>query len=114
MTSPYVTVTQPPRPAAPSAWPVVRAILAVLVLLIGLVLYVMIGFAAVVTWSGCFIECTGTDHRGGAELAMLAVAVLAAAPAIVAALYRSRGWLWAAGFVAAGGAVLVVLGLSAN
>jgi hypothetical protein len=121
MTSPYVTFPHPhphphpPAPAArPSAWPVLRVILSVALVLAGGFGFVIAGFIAIVTWSGCFIECTGTNHRAGAALALLAVALLAAGPALVAALYRSRTWMVVAGFAGATGTVLMLLGVSSN
>jgi hypothetical protein len=115
MTSPYMTFPHPPASAArPSAWPVLRVILSVAAVLAGGFGFVVAGFIAIVTWTGCFIECTGTNHRAGAALALLAIVLLAGGPALVAALYRSRTWLWVSAFAAAGGAVLMALGLASN
>ena len=113
MTSPYVTFPQQQTsPVHGSAWRVVRVIFAVFALLAGLLGFVMAGFAGIVTWTGCFIECTGGNHRDGGLLMLLAVVLLGAGPAVVAGLYRSRGWLCTA-IVAAGlGAVLLALGMS--
>jgi hypothetical protein len=115
MTSPYVTFPQQTQPEPrSSAWPVFRAILSVAAVLGFALAYVVAGFIAAVTWTGCFIECTGENHLAGGALAALAVALLAAGPALVALMYRSRGWLWVAGLAAAGGAVLLVLLVSTN
>src|SRR3954452_20824204 len=109
MTSPYVTFPQPAQPAKrPSAWPVLKAILAVLVILIGTVGFVVAGFVALIVWSGCFIECEGGNPLDGGALALLAIFLLAGGPAINAAMYRSRVWLWVAALAAAVGTALLV------
>jgi hypothetical protein len=115
MTSPYVTFPRPAQPAPrPSAWPVLRALLAAVLVLAGLVGFVVAGFVALVTWTGCFIECTGGNHRAGGALALLAIVLVAGGPAINAAMYRSRVWLWVAVSAAALGATVLVLLVSAN
>ena len=119
MTSPYVTFAQPqPQtqpPKAPAvrrgAWPVVRAFLAVGAVLGALFAAAVAAFASAVTWTGCFIGCTGEDHTNGALLAALAVALLASGPAAVAGLYRSRAWWWVTGLTALAGAVFMTLAL---
>jgi hypothetical protein len=113
MTSPYVSF--PPAPGArPSAWPVLRAMLATVVVLLGVVGFAIAGLIALLTWSGCFIECTGTNHRGGFLLALLAVISLASGPAAVSGLYRSARWMWGAAWAAGIGALLMTLVLAAN
>jgi phosphoribosylaminoimidazole-succinocarboxamide synthase len=64
-------------------------------------------------------DTTLAIYRRGAELAekagiLLAVALLAAGPALVALLYRSRAWLWVSGSAAAAGTVLLTLAISSN
>jgi hypothetical protein len=113
MTSPYVTFSQPPAPRS-SAWPVLRAILSVLVVLAGIAGFVIAGFIAVIVWTGCFLSCTGENHPGGAALGLLAVVFLAAGPGLVALMYRSRAWLNVAYAAAAIGSVLLTLALSSN
>lgn len=111
MTSPYVTF---PRPTVPpqrqSAWPVLRVMLSVAAVLGGAAGAVIAGFIAIVTWSGCFISCTGENHPAGAALAVLSIVLLAGGPATVAALYRSRIWLAVAGLAAFASTVLFVVG----
>ena len=116
MTSPYITFAQPQPEQAPrrSAWPVLRAILAVFVVLAGILGFLVSGFIALIVWSGCFIECTGGDRPEGGLLALLAVALLFAGPGIVAALYRSRVWLWVAVSAAGLGTALLVLFFAHN
>jgi hypothetical protein len=115
MTSPYVSFPRQPQPVSrPSAWPVFRAILSVAVILGCGFAYVIAGFIAAVTWTGCFIECTGGNHGAGAALGLLAVALLAAGPALVALLYRDRGWLWVSGSAAVVGAVLIAMVIGIN
>jgi hypothetical protein len=118
MTSPYVTFAQPqPQPEStqrPSAWPVLRAILSVFLVLAGLVGFLVAGFAALITWTGCFIECSGGNHPEGGALGLLAVALLAAGPSLVALIYRSKAWLWVAAFAAAAGTVLLALFVANN
>ena len=117
MTSPYVTFAQPQPPQPPSqqlpasrsAWPIVRAFLAVGAILGALFAAAIAAFASAVTWTGCFIGCTGEDHTTGALLAALAVALLSSGPLAVAGLYRSRVWLWITGFAAVAGAVFMTL-----
>jgi hypothetical protein len=87
-------------------------ILSVAVVLVGGFCALIAGFVAMVMWSGCFISCTGENHAAGAGLALLALALLAAGPALVAALYRSRAWLWVAAYTALGGALLMTLALA--
>jgi hypothetical protein len=109
-TSPYLMARTTPR----RTHPVLRALLAV-VAMIGAVLGALVtAFAASITWTGCFIECSGEDHVGGALLGLLAAAVLAAGPLAVAGLYSSRAWLRAAGAAFAVVLVLVVLMLGAG
>jgi hypothetical protein len=109
MTSPYMSfaATRTPSPTPtprPSAWPVLRAMLAVVVVVLGVLGALMAAFASVVVWSGCFISCTGANHRDGGLLALLAVVSLASGPAAVSGLYRSGRWMWvAAGTAVAGG-----------
>jgi hypothetical protein len=115
MTSPYMTFAQPAQPAPrSSAWPVLRVLLSVFLVLAGAVGFVVAGFIALFTWTGCFIACTGENHAAGGALALLAVALLAAGPALVALLYRSRAWLWVSGSAAAAGTVLLTLAISSN
>jgi hypothetical protein len=114
MTSPYVTFASPHPPAPRSAWPVVRAVLAVLALVGCVPLALLAAFVSAVTWSGCFISCSGTNHPAGAALALLAAALLATGPLLTAALYRSRAWLWVAGYTALGGVLLMALALAAG
>jgi hypothetical protein len=113
MTSPYVSFPSAPG-SRPSAWPVLRAMLATVVVLLGVVGFVIAGLIALLTWSGCFIECTGTNHRGGFLLGLLAVTSLASGPAAVSGLYRSARWMWGAACTAAIGGVLIALVLAAN
>jgi hypothetical protein len=115
MTSPYLTFAQQPAARTrTSAWPVLRVILSVAVVLAGVFCALVAGFIAMVTWSGCFISCTGENHAAGAALALLALLLLAAGPALVAALYRSRAWLWVAGCTAVAGALLMTLALASG
>lgn len=114
MTSPYVTFSPPPVPPRPSSWPVFKAMLAVLVLIGSGFLALVAGFAAIIVWSGCFIECTGGDHLRGAALALLAVTLLTAGPLLGYVMYRHRAWLAAAGFAATGGGMLLVAALAHN
>jgi hypothetical protein len=93
---------------------VLRAILSVFLVLAGVLGFVVAGFAALVTWTGCFIECTGENHRDGGLLGVLAVVLLAAGPALVALLYRSRAWCWVALTAAAVGTVLLTLAVGSN
>jgi hypothetical protein len=115
MTSPYVSFPSPaPTVTRPSAWPVLRAILAVVLILIGTVGFVVAGYVAVIVWTGCFIECEGGNHRDGGLLALLAVALLATGPALVALLYRSRAWLWVTASAAAAGTALLIFAIAGN
>jgi hypothetical protein len=115
MTSPYVAFPRQPQPAPRrSTWPVFRVILAVAAVAGGTLAYVIAGFIAVFTWTGCFIGCTGENRAGGAALGLLACALLAAGPGLVAVLYRSRVWLTIAGIAAAGGGALILLLIAGN
>ena len=107
MTSPYVTAPIQPSPARPSAWPVFKVLLSVAAVLIGGIGAVVAAFFAVITWSGCFLACTGTNHPAGGALALLAIGLLAGGPLTVSALYRSRGWVWVAVVTATVGALLM-------
>jgi hypothetical protein len=117
MTSPYVTspaVTATPKPGPSVEWRVVRALLSTAALVVATICALIAAFASAITWSGCFIECTGGNHRDGGLLALLAVGLLASGPAAVAALYRSRVWVMIAEATTAVGAVLLMLVLSSN
>jgi hypothetical protein len=114
MTSPYVAFPQPAKPTARSAWPVLRAVLAVFLVLAGVAGYVVAGFVSLVVWTGCFIECEGGNPLDGGALALLAIVLLAGGPVINAAMYRSRVWLWVAALAAAIGTAILVLFFSAN
>jgi hypothetical protein len=117
MTSPYVTspsVYATPKPGPSVAWRVVRALLSTAALVVATISALIAAFASAITWSGCFIECTGGNHRDGGLLALLAVGLLASGPATVAALYRSRVWVMIAEATTAVGAVLLMLVLSSN
>jgi hypothetical protein len=112
MTSPYVTS---PYVAAPArSHPVLRALLAVSAVVLGVVGFLIAGAIGLITWTGCFIGCTGENHAGGAALALLAVVSLASGPAAVSGLYRSAAWMRAAAATAAAGVVLALLVLGAN
>ena len=118
MTSPYVTgpasVSPPaPAPIAPRRewW---RAALSVLVCLAGVVGAVIAGFIALITWSGCFIGCTGENHVGGALLGLLAAVSLASGPAAVSGLYRSAAWMRVAVGTLAVAGVWILLVLADN
>ena len=117
MTSPYVTspyINATPKPGPSVAWRVVRALLSTFAVVVATICALIAAFASAVTWSGCFIECTGGNHRDGGLLALLAVGLLASGPAAVAALYRSRVWVMIAEATTAVGAVLLMLVLSSN
>jgi hypothetical protein len=93
---------------------VLRALLAVLAVLAGILGYLIAAAVAIVEWTGCFIGCIDADHRAGALFGVLAVALLGAGPGAVAALYRSRVWLRVAISAAGLGAALLVLAFSSN
>src|SRR3954451_7969975 len=102
MTSPYVTFPQQPEPARhTSAWPVARAVLAILSILGCVPVALLAAFWAAVTWSGCFISCETPNRVGGLVGAVIAVIALASGPVAIAGLYRSRTWLWIAAGTAA-------------
>jgi hypothetical protein len=93
---------------------VLRAFLSVGAVLAGIAGFVVAGFIAIIVWTGCFLSCTGEDHAGGAALGLLAVASLGAGPGLVALMYRSRAWLYAAYVAAATGALLLALAMANN
>ena len=105
MTSPYVLAPAPKR----EWW---RMALSVLVVVAGIAGAGIAGIIAAITWTGCFIACTGENHLGGALLGLLAALSLASGPAAVSGLYRSGAWMRAAVGVFGMGAfgILVVLG----
>jgi hypothetical protein len=90
---------------------VLRAVLAVAAVVASLLGALVAAFIAAITWSGCFIACTGENHAGGAALGVLAVLILAAGPVVVKALYSGAAWLRTAGWVGAGVLVVLALGI---
>jgi len=112
MTSPYLTQTAVPA-AAPSR-SVGRALLAGAVIAAGICGAVIAGIIALITWSGCFIGCTGTNHAGGAALAILAAASLASGPLAVSGLYRSARWMQFAVLTFVGTSLLALLVLAGS
>ncbi len=108
MTSPYVTL--PTRGTGRRA---LLACVAVVVLLLGVGGALLAAFAALVTWSGCFISCTGENHVGGMLIAAVGVLSLASGPVAVSGLYRSAAWMWCAFAAALAGGVLAFLMLVA-
>ena len=107
MTSPYVTFPTQPSRARPSAWPIFKVLLSVAAVLGGVIGALVAAFFSTVTWSGCFIDCSGANHPAGAALALLAVGLLAGGPLVVAALYRSRAWVWVGAATGSVGALLM-------
>ncbi len=82
-----------PSPVAshrPAIW---RIVLTVVVAVVAPPAAAVLGFVAVVTWSGCFISCTGADHTGGFLLGLLALSLLAAGPVLAWVLLRSGRWV---------------------
>ena len=80
---PTATATAPRRSVAAVIGTVVFTALSIPAALVA-------AFAAAVTWSGCFISCTGPDHVAGALLWLLVVAILSAGPALAAGVLRTR------------------------
>jgi len=80
----------PYPPAFPTVW---RIALTVVVAVVGPPTAAVLGFVAAVTWSGCFISCTGANHGGGFLLGLLALCLLAAGPVLAGVLLRSCGWV---------------------
>ncbi len=82
----------PPSQAShrPAIW---RIALTVVVALLSPPAAAVAGFAAAITWSGCFLSCTGTNHGGGFLLGLLALFLLAAGPVLAWVLLRSSAWV---------------------
>ena len=112
MTSPYVTTPAPhaPAPAPRRGW--WRVALSVLVVVAGVAGAGIAGIIALITWTGCFIGCTGENHTGGALLGLLAAVSLASGPAAVSGLYRSGRWMWAAAAVLVLGIAVMLIGFA--
>lgn len=82
----------PPSPTShrPAIW---RIVLTVVVAVLGPPSAAVAGFAAAVTWSGCFLSCTGTNHGAGFLLGLLALFLLASGPVLAWVLLRSSVWV---------------------
>lgn len=74
----------------PAIW---RIVLTVVVAVLGPPSAAVAGFAAAVTWSGCFLFCTGANHGGGFLLGLLALGLLASGPVLAWVLLRSSVWV---------------------
>ena len=107
MTSPYMTAPRTDR----QWW---RPALAVLVVLAGVAGAGIAGIIAIITWTGCFIGCSGENHLGGALIGLVAALSLASGPAAVSGLYRSAPWMRAAVAVLAVGTFAMLLVLAAS
>jgi len=114
MTSPYLTPTAVPAISAAAAprRSVGRALFAGVVIALGVAGAVIAAFIAAITWTGCFLACTGENHLGGALIGLIAAVSLASGPAAVSGLYRSARWMRAAAWVLATGAALMLIGLA--
>ena len=90
-----VSRTRPPAPLPPAvtlsgvAW---RAVVSVLVTVVGVGGAIVVAFATMVVWSGCFLSCQPGNHPLGAVLGVLTVLLLAAGPWCAARLFGLRGW----------------------
>ncbi len=78
--------------AAPTAQPWWKAVVVGLTVLVGLPASLVAGFAAAITWTGCFLSCSDPNPLLGFGLGVLALALLLAGPALAWVLYRR----WAA------------------
>jgi hypothetical protein len=74
----------------PAIW---RIVLTVVVAVFGPLSAAVAGFAAIITWSGCFLSCTGANHGGGFLLGLLALGLLASGPVLAWVLLRSIVWV---------------------
>ncbi len=86
----------PPTPAKSSTERVVGVLAAVAA--VGLTGYTafLLAFWALITYTGCFLDCSEPDRAAGLALATGAAAALACGPLAIAGLFRSRAWLQAA------------------
>lgn len=110
MTSPYTSSC-----SAPSiTFRVARALFALLIAAGTVVGALFVAWIAVITWSGCFIECSGSNHVAGAALGAGALATLVAGVATIRALYGRSRQLRAAAWTVVGGlvALFMVFGLT--
>lgn len=73
-----------PRTPAGTAW---RVVLVGVISLLSAGAGVVVAFIAAITWSGCFLSCTGENHVGGALLGLLALALVAAGPVLARGLF---------------------------
>jgi hypothetical protein len=86
-------------PPVPAQRPVWRTVVTVLTILLGPPAAAVAGFAALVTWSGCFLSCSQPNHVTGGLLGLLAAGLLLSGPVLATALMRS--WQWVLGAIAA-------------
>ena len=102
----------PPAPPARTRVTVGK-VLTVVFSVVGPPAAALVAFIAAITWSGCFIECTGDggDHFGGALLGALAVALVLAAPVLAAILVRRTAWVLGALAVPVLEVLVLVLGI---
>jgi hypothetical protein len=86
-----------PPPTPPRTREAVGKVLTVLAAVLGPPAAAVTGFFGLITWSDCFIECSGNpDHLGGGLLIAVAIALLLAAPLLAATLVRRATWVLAA------------------
>ncbi len=90
-----------PVPAARTGSVVWRVLVCLVVTAVALVAAAGTLLVAVVTWTDCFVECVSPDREPvqGFALCLLASAFAAAGPLLAAALFGSRRWLQASGWV---------------
>jgi hypothetical protein len=92
-TTPVLLQYGPPQPP-PRTREAVGKVLTVLASIIGPPAAAFTGFFGLITWSDCFIECSGNpNHLGGGLLIAAAIALVLAGPVLAATLVRKRSWV---------------------
>jgi hypothetical protein len=109
MTSPYTSVARPSL-----AFRVGRAVFALLIAMATVAGSLVVAWIAAVTWTGCFISCSGTNHPAGAAIGAGALLILVGGVTAIRALYGRRQWVRAAGWTVGAGLIglALVSGLS--